>query len=315
VEQTQTTGTGQTAPLDIMLVGVYFCDLIFTGLPRMPVLGQEIFGSGFDILPGGTFNTAVALHRLGLKAGWLCEFGNDLFSQFVLDAARELGLDDSYFRIHDKPLCNITVSLSFAEDRAFVTYTDMFRPRSVMDLLETHQTRCVVLPVFYHQPDILTLSEQVHDQDGLLFMDCAQIDVTLKTPGVVDALRAVDIFAPNETEALQLTGAASVDEALSILAALTPLIVLKQGAGGAVARHGETTLHVSALEGLEVVDTTGAGDCFNAGFLSGYLRGESLERCLQLGNIVGGLTLRARGIQGVPTVSEVEHHLAGYLSQ
>ena len=78
MDRTQTTAPGQPAPLDVMLAGVYFCDLIFTGLPNMPVLGQEIFGTGFDILPGGTFNTAVALHQLGLKVGWLCEFGSEI---------------------------------------------------------------------------------------------------------------------------------------------------------------------------------------------------------------------------------------------
>jgi sugar/nucleoside kinase (ribokinase family) len=286
--------------------------LIFTGLPRMPELGTELFSTGFDILPGGTFNSAIAMHRLGLKVGWQADFGTDFFSQFVLNTAREAGLDDRFFRIHDADLRNLTVSLSFADDRAFVTYADMFRPASLTDLLEQTRARSVVLPVFYYQQDIATLSQRVHEQGGLVFMDCAQVDVTLGTPGVVEALRAVDIFAPNETEALQLTGARSIEEALAILAALTPLVVLKQGARGATACQGDRQVHVPALAGIEIVDTTGAGDCFNAGFLYGYLRGESLERCLQLGNIVGGLSTAARGTQNTPTIAEAERYLSAY---
>ncbi len=299
-------------PLDVLLTGVYFCDLIFTGLPHMPVLGQEIFGSGFDLLPGGTFNMAIALHRLGLKVGWQCDFGSDFFSRFVLDAARKAGLDDRFFRVREAPLRNLTVSLSFAEDRAFVTFADLFRPPSVSDVMTSGRARCVALPVFYYQPDIVALGQRIRDQGGLLFMDCAQIDVTLETPGVIEALGAVDVFAPNETEALQITGAASIAEALTILAAYAPLIVLKQGARGAIARQGDREIHVPALDGLNVLDTTGAGDCFNAGFLCSYLRGGSLAQSLQLGNIVGGLSTGGRGTQNVPTLAEAERHLVAY---
>jgi len=164
----------------------------------------------------------------------------------------------------------------------------------------------------YFRPDMAALCEGVHGRGGIVFMDCAQIDVTLDTPGVVDALRMVDVFAPNETEALQLTGTDTIDDALDVLAALTPLIVLKQGPKGATARRGDHSVHVPALDGLDIVDTTGAGDCFNAGFLHAFLRGEELERCLQLGNIVGGLSTGARGTQNVPTLAQARAHLAAY---
>lgn len=308
----QPSDAQQSTPLDVVLTGVYFCDLIFTGLPSMPELGREIFGSGFDMLPGGTFNIANAMHRLGLKVGWRCDFGNDFFSRFVLDAAREVGLDDRFFLVRDEPLRNLTVSLSFAKDRAFVTYSDMFQPAAIAELVMTSQPRCVVLPVFYHEEDLLALSEQVHRQNGLIFMDCAQVDVTLDSPGVVETLRTVDIFALNEMEALQITGADTPAEALVMLAALTPLVVLKQGAQGATAQRGNHEVHVSALTGLEIVDTTGAGDCFNAGFLRCYLDGEPLERCLQLGNIVGGLSTIARGTQHAPTYAEAARYLDTY---
>lgn len=302
------------APLDVILGGVYYCDLIFTDLPQMPQLGQEIFGGGFDMMPGGAYNVAIALHRLGLKVGWHCEFGSDFISRFVLDAARVEGLDERFFFIHDGPLRNLTVSLSFAEDRAFVTYADRPNLTSVAGLWDAEPAKAVVLPILYYQPDLLVLSEKVHSSGGLLLMDCAQLEpgVRLDTPGVLEALGAVDIFAPNETEALQLTQKSTVADALDVLAGLTPLVVLKQGADGAAARKGDDHCHVPALPDLQPVDTTGAGDCFNAGFLSGWLRGESLERCLQRGNIVGGLSTLARGTQHTPALAEVERYLAAH---
>jgi sugar/nucleoside kinase (ribokinase family) len=301
-----TGAAGQPAGFDISVVGVYFCDLIFTGLPRMPVLGHEVFGTGFDLLPGGTFNIVLAMHRLGLKVAWHCEFGNDFVSRFVLDAARQAGIDDRYFTIHDHPHRNLTVSLSFAEDRAFVTYADQFTPGSVASLIDDEPVRCVVLPVIYNRPDLIALSKAVHSQGGLIFMDCAQHEVTLETPGMLDTLQAVDVFTANETEILQLTGTESVDDAMAMLAPHTKLVVIKLGEKGSVARRGDDVIRVPALPDAEIVDTTGAGDCFNAGFLYGYLGGMPIKRCLQLGNIVGGLSTRARGTQAVPTLEEVE---------
>ena len=76
---------------DVLLLGGYFCDLIFTGLPEMPRLGAEVYGSAFDMVPGAAYTTALALRRLELRAGWACDFGDDFFSQFVLDSARRAG--------------------------------------------------------------------------------------------------------------------------------------------------------------------------------------------------------------------------------
>jgi len=90
---------------------------------------------------------------------------------------------------------------------------------------------------------------------------------------------------------LQLTGAATVEQALARLAELTPLVIVKRGAEGAIAGLDGGVVQVPAIP-VEVVDTTGAGDCFNAGFLYGYLRGASLETCLRAGNICGGLSTR-----------------------
>ena len=107
---------------DVIVVGGYFVDLIFNGLPQFPVLGKEIVGSGFEMLPGGAYNAALAMHRLGLKVGWAADFGDDDFSRFTLERARAEGLDDALFVHHRRPLRRITAALSYPEERAFITY-------------------------------------------------------------------------------------------------------------------------------------------------------------------------------------------------
>src|SRR5512144_261204 len=97
-------------PLDVLVLGDYFCDLIFNGLPQVPRLGADLFGSEFDVVPGASYRTAAALGRLNLRAAWLCDFGDDLFSRFVLEQAERDGLDMRLFRRHPFPLRRVSVA-------------------------------------------------------------------------------------------------------------------------------------------------------------------------------------------------------------
>lgn len=296
---------------DILLWGIYFCDLIFTDLTGVPKLGAEVWGDSLEMLPGGAFTNAVAMQRLGLCAGWMCDFGNDSFSQFILDAARQEGLDEGLFKIHPRPVRRVSAVFSLLGDRGFLSFMDDLELTSPISTIEKDQPRCVLLPHLHYGEAYTEIFVAARRAGSILFMDCQGTEATLETPGVIDALRSVDIFSPNETEALQLTGAATVEEALSRLAELTPLVVIKQGADGAVSRSGEQVIQVPAIP-VQAVDTTGAGDCFCAGFLYSYLQGAPLEICLQSGNICGGLSTTAvGGPAAAPTAAELEEIRAG----
>ena len=296
---------------DILLPGGYFCDLIFTGLPVLPRLGADIFGSGFDMVPGACFYTALALHRLGLRVGWDCDFGDDFYSRFVLDAATSEGIDTSLFRLHAHSLRRISVSFSFAHDRGFISYKDDFESPSPIPTIERHQPRCLLLSSLHSGPQLHALADATHAYGGLVYMDCQSRPETLADPQVVAAIRAVDIFAPNREEALSLTGEPSVEAALARLAELVPLAIIKLDAEGAVARRGDEVAYARGFP-VAVVDTTGAGDCFNAGFLYGHLRGMPLEESLRCGNICGGLAASARGGGAMPTAAQLEGWLERY---
>ncbi|MEW5958098.1 MAG: carbohydrate kinase family protein [Chloroflexota bacterium] len=296
---------------DVLIEGGYFCDLIFTGLPGMPRLGAEIVGAGFEMVPGANFYYALAFKRLGLRVGWSCDFGNDLFSRFVLDMARREGLDDSLFRVHDFPLRCLTVSLSFPNERAFVTYTDEVAGPPLLALVRQYRPRCVLLGGLAFGPDHLELVTTAHEVGALVYMDCQSHQTTLDNPQVIESLRAVDIFAPNEGEALALTGATTVTAALARLAELTGLVIIKRGSRGAIAQTSQQVICAPGLK-VEAFDTTGAGDCFNTGFLYGYLRGDPLETCLKYGNICGGLSTTDHGAAAAPTAAEVEVWLQRY---
>lgn len=295
---------------DVLLPSTYFCDLVFTGLPAIPQLGDEVFSQHFTITPGGGFIPAVALSRLGVRVKWACDFGNDFFSRFVLEEARNQKLDETLFRIHDQPLRVITVAYSFAHERAFLSYRDPFPPVELPQLIRAHPARVLMLMSLRYGelfPAVIQAGREVGMQ---VFMDCQALQgASLDDPRVVSSLQAVDVFAPNREEALQLTRQRNIETALERLAALTPTVVIKLGNQGALACRSGRIIHVPAIP-VEAVDTTGAGDNFDCGFVYGMLHGYSLEDCLHCGNYCGSRSTTASGgWESAPTAEQVEQWL------
>jgi sugar/nucleoside kinase (ribokinase family) len=116
--------------------------------------------------------------------------------------------------------------------------------------------------------------------------------------GVLDhLLDQIDVLLPNEDELLRIARKPTLEQALDVLAPRIPLIVVKCGSRGAVVQQGTSREFVAPLQ-VHPVDTIGAGDSFNAGFLSFYVRGESAMRSAAMGNVAGALsTLRAGGTE------------------
>lgn len=299
---------------DVIVLGDYYLDLIFTGLPQFPALGKEIIGAGFDMVPGGAYNTSLALHRLGVKVGWAADFGDDEVSRFVLARARAEGLDEGLFVRHRRSLRRITVAASYADDRAFITYCDPDPTvPAAMRALTTASARAVYVAGVYSGRLFDAGLALVRAKRMKLVMDGNSGDeVTLAVPAVRKSVGSVDVFVPNASEARRMTGKSDLGEAARALAGLGPLVVVKAGAAGSHAWAEGRLLHAPAIA-VTPVDTTGAGDCFNAGFLKAWLDGRPLSECLRWGNIVGGLSTTAHGGTGrAVTVADVERYLGAY---
>ncbi len=292
---------------DILLIGDPWFDLIFTDLPQLPELGKEIFARGFDHAPGGPFISAVALKRMGLHVGWAADFGDDDFSRFILEAARREGLDDTLFQYHPRPYRRVTASASFPQDRAFMSYTDPAPSVGAgLKALVQHTARALFLPGLYFGPLFDLGQLAVRARSMKIIMDCQSTDHTLNEAEVRRAIGQVDVFIPNASEARQLTGERETRAALRALSEVCPLVVVKDGPHGAYAQRGDETCHAPAIP-VPVVDTTGAGDVFNSGFIRAWLDEQPLTECLRWGNICGGLSTTARGgATAAPTVMQVQ---------
>jgi sugar/nucleoside kinase (ribokinase family) len=287
---------------DVLLTGRYSSDLIITGLPEMPRLGNEVFGKHCELVPGASVIPAVALQRLGVRVAWPCTFGNDPFSRFAREYVRREGVNEAWFHDHDHPTLGITVSFSFAGERAYVSYVDDLPEPPYPDL----QPRWVFVVCLRKGGILEQVRQAALESHTALFMDCQAHQTSLEDPEVRSALQKVDVFSPNLEEALQLTGNDSLETALATLAGLSPLVVIKLGKDGAIAQRGSQVLRVPGVK-ANVVDTTGAGDNFDCGFLYGQLRGYSLEDSIRCANICGGLSIEKHGgATASPTSAVVE---------
>jgi sugar/nucleoside kinase (ribokinase family) len=296
---------------DVIIVGDYCLDWVFTGLPAPPTPGKEIVAGGFDMVPGGTCNTAFALHRLGVNVGWAGDFGSDPFSQQVLSQARGEGLDDRLFVHHNRPLRRVTVSASFPGDRAFIAYYDPeARVPAGIKALAKASARLVFVPGLYAGSAFQLGRQLIRAKKMRLAMDGNNsLETTIADARVREVLASLDLFLPNRSEALRLAGERDLDCAARRLGELCPLVVIKDGANGAIAIEKGEIYRAPAIP-VTPVDTTGAGDVFDAGFIKAWLDGRPVSECLRWGNVVGGLsTLGLGGVGRTIQVKEVEDWL------
>lgn len=277
---------------DVIVCGAYFLDLVFSGFSRMPNPGEELYGTGFSLRPGGAFNTILALHRFGVKTGWASDFGTDYFSNFVLEKAREEGIEDSLFVHHKRPLRSVTAAVSLPKDRAFITYADPAPkiPAALKALLKT-KTKMLFLPGLFYGT-LFHLGERlVKPADTLVVMDGNSSNGTLRdNPAIARAIGKVDLFLPNDKEALRLTETDEVFKALASLTNLCPRVIIKQGEKGALASWEGEILSIPAVR-IKEVDSTGAGDIFDAGVMAAWLKGKTAKEAVAWGVAAGSLAV------------------------
>ncbi|GLZ08622.1 carbohydrate kinase [Actinomadura sp. NBRC 104412] len=304
----QDPGTAQR-DLDVFLTGQVFMDMIFTGLPGLPPPGTELVTDGLGSAPGGVANIAVAMSRLGLRTGLAAAFGDDMFGAYLWRTLSEQeNVDLRWARQVAGWSTPVTVSLAYASDRSMVTYTRPLPPPSG-DLVATASSplpRAATCFVDIERP-VPEWALALRATGALVFADLGWDPTETWSTDVLDRLKDVDVFLPNAVEAMAYTRTRTPDDALKALSERVPVVVVKQGAGGASAIDSSTgeRAHAAALP-VTALDPTGAGDVFAAGFVFGTLAGWPLEQRLRFANLCAGLSVRHRsGSLGAPCWGEI----------
>lgn len=283
----------------IAVIGRLYCDLIFTGLEEMPVLGRERFAPGLTIAAGGgAFITSAWLKTLGVEPLLVADLGHDPFSAVIGQAIDAHGIDRRGLRVLPVPLPRVTVAMPLRGDRAFLSHVAAAGRRDLADELRELAPRwlhvCEIGTLVEH-PELIALARET---GATLSVDPSWDDRLLFDPQARRLLSAADLLLPNEEEARALTDGAEGEAAAVRLAAEGAWVVLKRGSAGVLVIGPEGRFEEPSPE-ARVVDATGAGDAFNAGFITGRLQALSWQDAARLGVRCGARAVeRAGGAPG-----------------
>ncbi|MET9227842.1 carbohydrate kinase family protein [Lentzea sp. NPDC003310] len=292
--------------MDLLVVGDANPDVLLSGAPAVPAYGQAetLVEQGVLALGGSAAIVAHGAARLGLEVGLAAMVGRDAAGDFVLDVLKSAGVDISACVRHESLPTALTVCLNQdGGDRAILTAPGClaaFGPEHVPAVAARH----VHAASYFLQPRLAAglpeVFRAVREQGASTSLDTND-DPSGAWSVPADLLARCTFVLPNQAEAVALSGSA---DPLPALAASGTLPVVKAGRDGCVALAGDELISARPPV-VEPVDTVGAGDSFDAGFLAGWLREGDLRAALALGAAAGALSTRgAGGVATQPTLAE-----------
>ncbi|MBV9572481.1 MAG: carbohydrate kinase family protein [Acidobacteriales bacterium] len=287
---------------DVTLAGEVNLDIILYGLPEKLLPEREVLAESLTTTLGGS--SAIVAHNLaalGNRVGFQSLIGDDPLGRIALDRLKEGGVDTTLVRSASaKMQTGLSVILQHETWRSILTYSGTIANLRWDDLDFNYLTdsRHFHFSSFYLQtalqPRVAELFKKLKAAGLTISLDTNDDPDDRFAGGIETVLSLVDVFMPNAHELKKIAGTDDVEAAIAKLATIVPLVVVKLGADGAIAQQAAKRF-VSPPVRLEVVDPVGAGDSFNAGFLTQYVRGKDIPTCLAQGNLAGALSTTRPG--------------------
>jgi len=299
--------------LDIVVVGELNADLVLTGLPSLPEMGKCKLSKDMTFTMGSASAIfACNIARLGLKIGFMGKIGDDHTGDFLLKELEGRNVVTSRI-IRDKSgKTGICISLSFPENYAMASYPGVRETFCLDDVdFEYISTgRHMHMSSYYLQPGIQAGCPELFRRSkelGLTTSFDPDSDPSGKwDKSIFETLKYVDVFLPNETEALNISGCSDLKSALDLLGETVGTVVIKCGRNGVWVKDRSKTIHAKVFD-IVPVDTTGAGDSFNSGFIYQYLPGSDIEKCSVWGNACAAIsTTKPGGTTAFPDIRELQ---------
>lgn len=285
---------------------------------RLPIRGETVLASGYRVDYGGKgSNQAVGCARLGGDVSFVARIGMDGFGEMALQLYREEGIDVAYVRRSSEHATGVGFILVEESGNNCIALdpgaNELLSDQDVQDSKSALKRASVVLT---------QLEIPVDTAKSALALGRANGARTVLNPAPVRplppaVLQLVDVVTPNQTEAKVLTGRdpehrdAPEQVAHDLIRAGVRTVVMTLGERGALIVTESSCLHVPAMPMQAVVDTTGAGDAFNAGLATALASGENLEAAVRFAVVTGGLAVTKEGvIPSLPTREQVTEFYA-----
>ncbi len=287
----------------VLAVGELNVDLILNQIKGFPEIGKEILADNLALTLGSStaiFASNVA--SLSTSVAFLGKIGKDSFGKLVKESLSSKGVDTTFIIEDDTLATGITVVLNYDEDRANVTHPGAMDHLTIQDISQE------ILECASHMHfSSLFLQKGIQNDIGRLFKMAKKCGMTTSLDTQWDPnevwevdfkhiLPWVDLFLPNEKEVLLITSSDTIDEAIEKLLPYLNCMVIKMGNKGSMLVSNDfDPVFLPAFTNGEVVDAIGAGDSFNAGFISQYVKGASLQECQRFGNLMGAINTTSAG--------------------
>ncbi len=300
----------------VVFLGDFNVDIILDELEAMPIADREVRCRSFDLAMGSSACIAACAYSCLGGSSWFCGLaGDDYFGSFLLDGLRAKGVRADGVVRDPRVRTGVTLNLVKGTTRSQVTYPGAmaaFGAAHVGEKIFRGLHHLHISGIFQADamlPDLMLIIRQARAAGATVSLDC-QWDQTERWDRVHEWIREVDWLFANSDEACSMTGRAVPQDALAALATGTGCPVVKMGAGGALAFLDGKPVLVPA-PAVSVVDTVGAGDNFDAGFLYARLEREMEVRdCIRFANAVAARSCMYRGGTGAcSTAAEIEAFL------
>lgn len=308
---------------DVLVVGELNIDLILNGIDQFPSIGKEVLSNAMTFTLGSSSAIfASNLSTLGSRVSFAGRIGTDNFGDYIIEALRSRNVDTSNIVRDKEEQTGATVVLNFGEDRAMVTYPGAMTRMTVDNIAESMMLQCRHLHV-----SSVFLQTGIRNNIIELFRKAKSLGLTTSLDPQWDPqekwdldfntlLQYVDIFMPNEAELQAITKIQDMELAVKALPFVNTLVV-KCGSEGAHLWNLSESYFQRSFRNTNVVDSIGAGDSFDAGFVHGFLQGKSLKMCLEFAALTGAINTTREGgtaaFESIDTVRKIARSSFNYI--
>ncbi|GAB6989116.1 carbohydrate kinase family protein [Paenibacillus pini] len=299
----------------VVVIGELNVDVILSGGDLMPEWNREKLIDSFDIVLGSSSAiTACALASIGAKVEFVSIVGDDDFGRLCIRELKRMNVNTDEIKLDTQLKTGVTLSFSTPNDRGLLTYMGtipLLRPEA-LPMEKLIAADHVHFGSFYLQEGMRdhweTLFEQLREQGVSTSFDTGWDVHGLWYREKIDRLMAhTDLFIPSEEEITHIYGVELLNEVKALLPEKFNILAVKCGSlGAALYAPGKEPKHVHSFK-VTPVDTTGAGDAFNAGLIYAYLSGLRDEDMIKFANACGAISTQGVGGTGsLPTMESIQ---------